>query len=251
MRTGLIKYALVVSVATSLTGLTVSARADDNNVSSSSTTTSSKADHKTMSFLKDAARDNDAEIALAELGLRKAQNPELKSFCQMLKQDHTQAGQQLQPIAQKYGLTTDASLNHKENKELSKLEKESGAKFDQEFATLMLKDHEKDIKKFQEASTKLQEPDVKQFAEQMLPKLREHFQHAETVARTVGVSPSTISSYSKRVNGGAVGGTGSDTQSSSGFGSSSESSSTNALDRSSSSGSGARDLKSSGSSSGQ
>lgn len=207
MRNGIAKYALLLSCAASLTAY--NSIADDQTSS-----TVAKADHKTTSFLKGAARDNDQEIALAEIGSRKAQNPELKSFCQMLQQDHTQAAQQLQPIAQKYGVSTD-QLKDKSNHEVTKLEKESGAKFDKEFATLMLKEHQKDIEKFQEAANKIQEPDVKQFAQTMLPKLREHFQHAESVAKAVGVDQSTISSYSKRV-GDAMGGSGSDTRSTTG-----------------------------------
>lgn len=48
---------------------------------------------------------------------------------------------------------------------------------------------------------------MKQFAQATLPKLQQHFQHAQTVAKAVGVDQSTISSI---VNGTpeAVGGTG-------------------------------------------
>lgn len=221
MRTGITKYALLVSCVAGFTAFNGTAATSDDarSSASSSSSTAVKADHKTVSFLKEAARGNDLEIALAELGSRKAQNSELKSFCQMLQQDHTQAAQQLQPIAQKYGVAIDQSLKHKENREVTKLEKESGANFDREFATLMLKDHQKDIEKYQDAANKLQEADVKQYAQTILPKLREHFQHAETVAKAVGVDQSTISSYSKKV-GEAMGGAGSEDKSSTGSGSS-------------------------------
>src|SRR6185369_13348751 len=63
-----------------------------------------------------------------------------------------------------------------------------------------------EIKKFEDAATKLQETDVKQYAQTTLPKLRQHFDRAVTVARAVGVDQSTISSYSKKVPS-AVGGT--------------------------------------------
>jgi uncharacterized protein (DUF305 family) len=87
--------------------------------------------------------------------------------------------------------------------------KAAGPEFDKKFATDMLKDHQKAISKFEKAASKLQEADVKQYAETMLPKLREHLQKAETVARQVGVDQSTISSYTK--TSGGLGGT-SDTQ---------------------------------------
>jgi len=184
---------------------TFTIRADDQNTSTGTAT--AKADSKTVSFIKDAAKDNNMEIAMAEIGARKAQNADLKSFCQQLQQDHTAANQQLQPIAQRYGVTLEDPMEAKSHHDVTKFEKEeSGAKFDQKFATEMLKSHEKEIKKFEDAATKLQETDVKQYAQTTLPKLRQHFDRAVTVARAVGVDQSTISSYSKKVPS-AVGGT--------------------------------------------
>lgn len=171
----------------------------------SSSTSSSQADHKTTAFIKEAARGNDMEIAMGEMAARKAQNADLKSFAQQLQQDHTQANTQLQPIAQKYGVQIDQPMGHKH--ELSKFEKEqAGPEFDKAFVTEMLRDHQKDIDKFEKAATQLTTPDVKQYAETMLPKLREHFQRAEQIAKEVGVDQNTISKYQAKLPEG-VGGT--------------------------------------------
>jgi putative membrane protein len=111
----------------------------------------------------------------------------------------------LQPLAQKYGVSIEQSRSTE--REANKFEKETaGAKFDQKLATELLKSHEKDIAKFEKASTSVQESDVKAYIDKMLPKLRDHFQHAATVAKSVGVDQSTISSYEKKTPG-AVGGT--------------------------------------------
>jgi putative membrane protein len=186
--------------------------------SSSSAEGQSRSDSRSVSFIKQAAHDNDLEVAIAELGARKAQNPELKNFCQQLQQDHTKANEQLKPLAQKYGVNLDQSLKHKGERELTKFEKESpGGKFDQKLAIELMRDHEKDIRKFQQAASQSQATDVRQYAETMLPQLRQHFQHAETVARAVGVDQSTISSISKKMPA-AVGGAGEDQQTSKGAG---------------------------------
>ena len=178
-----------------------------------------KADSKTTDFIKEAAKINDSEIALGELGARKAENPDLKAFSQQMQQDHTQANQQLQPIAQKYGVSLEQPIKGKAHHEVAKLEKASGANFDKEFATAMLKNHEKAYQKFQKAATELSDPEVKQYAETMLPKLRQHFDRAATVAQEVGVSQSTISSYSKKLPP-AVGGTSEEQNTSQGAGAS-------------------------------
>src|SRR5262249_34453734 len=93
----------------------------------------------------------------------------------------------------------------------------SGSEFDQTFAKQMLKDHDKDIRTFEKATGTLKEADLKQFAENCLPKLRQHLQQAADVAKAVGVDQSTISSYLKRAPG-SVGGTTDDSRTSQGAG---------------------------------
>ena len=200
-------------VITTITGLTtLAARAADPTTTTTTTgtsgygttTESTSSDRGAKSFIKEAFRDNQEEIDIANIGMNKAQNAELKSFCQKLQEDHTQANQQLQPLAQKYGVAEEQSKLRQH--EVNRFEKEeAGPAFDKKLATELLKGHTKDISKFERASTKLQETDVKQYAETMLPKLREHLQHAATVARAVGVDQSTISSAMSKAE--AVGGT--------------------------------------------
>jgi len=164
-----------------------------------------KADHKTTAFLKEAARDNDAEIGLAEVGARQGQNADLKSYCEMLQKDHAQAKGNLEAISQKYGVDTNQAQARRENREVAKFEKLTGTEFDQKFAEQILSDHQKRISKYNKAASELQAADVKQYAETMLPKLREHFQKASDIAKAVGVDPATISSITKKLP--AVGGT--------------------------------------------
>lgn len=226
-----IKHLIIVSALAGCTAVTVSAQTDrtttsDENRSSQSTTTattgSEKADHKTTEFIKDAAWDNNMEIALAEVAARKAQNPELKTFAQKLQQDHMQAEQQLQPLAQKYGVDLSQAMKAKTSREVTKFEKEdSGAKWDQKFAEAALKSHYKDIDKFQDAANRLQAADVKEYATTMLPKLRQHFDQAVNVARTVGVDQSTIARYEKKLPA-SVGGTSEQQENLKGTGSSSD-----------------------------
>jgi putative membrane protein len=204
-----LKNACILTTVTGLTALTARAADPATTATPSGTSTyettghSLLAEHSAKGFIKEAYRDNQMEIDMAGVGLSKAQNADLKAFCQQLQQDHTKANQELQPIAQKYGVTENASMREHE---VNKFEKETaGADFDKKFATEMIKDHQKAIKKFERASSKLQEADVKQYAENMLPKLREHLQKAETIAAAVGVDQSTISSLAR--DSSSVGGT--------------------------------------------
>lgn len=215
-----LKSACVITTVTGLATFVAQARDDQSTTSTGAsgyqtTTESLTGDHSAKSFIKQAYQDNQMEIDLANVGMSKAQNANLKQLCQMLQTDHTQANQQLQPLAQKYGVTEQPT--RRTEREANKLEKEnSGPEFDKKLATELLKDHQKDIAKFERASTKLQETDVKEYAQTMLPKLREHLQKAATVAGEVGVDQSTISSIMSKAP--AVGGTAETQESTTGTG---------------------------------
>jgi putative membrane protein len=157
------------------------------------------------SFIKGAMQANQAEIALADSAIQKSQNAEVKQFAEHIRKDHTEANQKLQEIAQKNSITADAELDAKHKEKQTQLEQKTGEEFDKEFAKCMLKDHAKGISKYQQAA-RLQDADVKIYAQETLPKLRQHLQHAKTVAKAVGVDEATIAAYSVDTPG-AVGGT--------------------------------------------
>jgi putative membrane protein len=183
-------------------GLIVAGLLAATRVGAADTTLSSKG----SSFIKEASEGNQAEIATAQLAQEKSQNPEVKSLAQMIQNDHQQAQEKLQTIAQTHGVALDQTPTFSQRRERSKLEKLSGADFDQQYTKAMLEDHVKDIKKFQKASENLEDADVKQYAQETLPKLQEHLEHAKAAAKAVGVEESTISSITKDLP--AMGGTG-------------------------------------------
>ena len=162
--------------------------------------------HGATSFIKEASEGNQAEIALAQLAQQKAQNPEIKSLAEMIQTDHQQSQDKLQTIAQAHGVTLDQGLTWSEKREQGKLEKLSGADFDQQYAKDMLEDHVKDLNAFQKAEGQLQETDLKQFAQENITAMQKHLQHAEMAAKAVGVDQATISSITSKAP--AMGGTG-------------------------------------------
>lgn len=162
--------------------------------------------HEASSFIKDASEGNQGEIAMAQLAEQKAQNPEVKSLAQMIKNDHQQAQEKLQTIAQAHGVTLDQGLTWSQKRAKGKLEKLMGADFDQQYTKDMLEDHVTDLNKFQKASENIQEADIKGYAQDNIPKLEEHLKHSETAAKAVGVDPGTISSITSKAP--AMGGAG-------------------------------------------
>ena len=74
----------------------------------------------------------------------------------------------------------------------------SGAEFDRMYVEHMVKDHEKDIKEFEKESSKGEDSDVKSFAEQTLPKLREHLQTAQGLVQATGAKVSEPAGAQKK-----------------------------------------------------
>jgi putative membrane protein len=162
--------------------------------------------HKAASFIKEASEGNQGEIAMAQLAQQKSQNQEIKSLAEMIQNDHQQSQEKLQALAQTHGVTLDQGLTFSQKREQGKLEKLSGADFDQQYAKNMLEDHVSDIKSFQKAANKLEESDVKQFAEENIPVMQKHLEHAKMAAKAVGVDDATISSIMSKAP--AMGGAG-------------------------------------------
>src|SRR5438105_3589533 len=97
-------------------------------------TDNAKLSSKGASFIKEASAGNQSEIALAQLAQSKAQNPEVKNLAEMIQKDHQQAQEKLQTIAQAHSVTLDTTPSWTQRRAQSKLEKLSGAEFDQQYA---------------------------------------------------------------------------------------------------------------------
>jgi putative membrane protein len=141
-------------------------------------------DPSSSTFLKDAAQGGLAEIELAQLAETKSSNPQVKSFAQMIVTDHTKANERVSTIAstKKIALPTDVSGGQRAEK--AKLDNLSGAAFDTAYAAEMVRDHQQDIKVFEQAA-KSNDPEVQTFASDTLPTLQHHLQEAQNLVKAV------------------------------------------------------------------
>ena len=65
--------------------------------------------------------------------------------------------------------------------EKERLSKLSGVAFDREYMKLMVEDHDKDVKAFQDEANGATDPDVKSFAAKTLPTLQTHQKMAKDI----------------------------------------------------------------------
>jgi putative membrane protein len=133
---------------------------------------------KDFKFVKEAARGGTSEVELGELAVQKASNDSVRQFGQRMVTDHKRANEELRAIATSKGATLPAELSHSENSTMSHLQKATGADFDKYYAHHMLKDHETDVKEFEDASKNLDDAELRAFAQKTLPTLQEHLRMA-------------------------------------------------------------------------
>ncbi|MGN2243888.1 DUF4142 domain-containing protein [Frateuria sp. GZRR33] len=134
-------------------------------------------------FMKKAASDGKAEVQICQMALRQSDDPQLKQVAQRLLDDHTQANQQLQQIAQRENVSLPEQLMPEDQQKLQKLQGKSGKAFDKEWTQMNLTDHRKDIKLFSMAGEKLDDQPTRQFAQSTLPKLKTHLQLVEQLTQ--------------------------------------------------------------------
>ncbi|HEY3973111.1 MAG TPA: DUF4142 domain-containing protein [Candidatus Sulfotelmatobacter sp.] len=139
----------------------------------------SPADQK---FVKEAAQGGLAEVELGQLAVQKASSDAVKNFGQRMVDDHSKANDKLKELASEKGINLPKSPSVMQKATKERLSKLSGDQFDKAYMSDMLKDHKKDVAAFRTESSTGQDSDVKNFATQTLPTLREHLKAAESIA---------------------------------------------------------------------
>lgn len=158
--------------------------------------TPSTASEGDISFMKHAAIDGVAEVKLGQLALDKSSNADVKKLAQRMVDDHTRANDDLQTLAQGKQVTlpsppTDADPT------TSALKDEDGAKFDQVWTDMLVKNHQKAVELFTAEKRQAQDPDVRNFAEKTLPVLNTHLEMARALQDQLALSDSRDSAMGK------------------------------------------------------
>jgi putative membrane protein len=161
-----------------------------------------RADRK---FIQDAAESGMFEVQVAQLAASKATDPNVKSFASKLVEEHTAANNELVQLANSKKVELPAAPPRGKRQDVEKLGKLTGNEFDQRFVREVgIKDHEKNIKKFEKASEKAKDPQLKAWIDKTLPHLREHL----AMAQKLPLTGSNAAAMGNRGAGAGPGGTG-------------------------------------------
>jgi putative membrane protein len=148
---------------------------------------------------------NQFEIQAGQLAQQKAQSDEIKQFAKMMVDDHTQALQQLQQIAQQKGWQFSQQLMPVHRAMLDELNKLEGQEFEKAYLYGQVAGHTKVALGLRDAKSELQDQELRQYAATILPKVQQHLQHAQQLARadeavTAGARISGERSINERSN---------------------------------------------------
>jgi putative membrane protein len=137
------------------------------------------ADSNTVVFVSKAIHGGMMEVAAGKLAASKGQRSDIKAFSAKMVKDHSTANTKLMTLLRSRGIPYNVPTAMNNN---TILNQSKGDKFDRAYVQMMVKDHEKDVALFQKAAQTLPDPDVKAFAAQTLPILKEHLAMIKSIA---------------------------------------------------------------------
>jgi putative membrane protein len=133
-------------------------------------------------FVNRAAISNMFEIQSSQLAQQKAQNDRVRQFAQSMVQDHTAAGDKLKSATQGIqGVTVPTSLDQPRQQMMQTLQSTSGPGFDRDYVQMQVTAHRDAVNLFDQYAQNEDNQQLKQFAQQTLPALREHLHSVEQI----------------------------------------------------------------------
>jgi putative membrane protein len=132
----------------------------------------------THQFALSAAMGGMTEVEMSKLALRNSSNSKIKSFAQMMVNDHSKANSELQSMATSKGLELPTTLDKEHAAAVAGLAKQTGAAFEQAYTKQMVSDHQKTVTLFKQEASDNNDAELAAFAKKTLPTIETHLQMA-------------------------------------------------------------------------
>jgi putative membrane protein len=130
-------------------------------------------------FLIVASIGNLQEVSAGQLAVQKAKRADVHTFGQMMVKDHGSAEQQLLQLAKRKGISLPAAATGVIQPDLN-LEK-AGDHFDKLYVHGMVSGHGNTVQEFENYAVMGKDPDVRAFAQKMLPVLKQHLAEIKVI----------------------------------------------------------------------
>lgn len=132
-------------------------------------------------FIKAAAQAGLAEVDLSRAVRDRLSSQDVKDFAQRMINDRGKNNIQLIVIAQRKSVTPPNQIDADHMNMRKALATLSGAELERRYMDIMVADYEKAVSLFDNQARQGQDPDIKKFAQDTLPTLREHLNSARMI----------------------------------------------------------------------
>jgi putative membrane protein len=145
-------------------------------------------------FAHDVVAGNTAEIELGRMAQRKAANPEVKQFAEMMVRDHTAGREGFKQLLSQHNMPVEETLDEKHRDLSEELGQLNGAAFDHRYVEAMVEGHQQmeDLLEGRANETPNNGPlenAVNQWAAKTLPTVKKHLKMAQQVEDRLDNSP--------------------------------------------------------------
>jgi putative membrane protein len=139
-------------------------------------------------FVQMSADMGAREVQFSERAKTKAQSKEVQQYAAEMIEHHGQTNSELMKLAERFHASGGPPYKRQDQgvkKAVAELAALDGGQFDQRYMEAMVNDHRQSIKLFERQAKSGNDPELKAFAAQTLPKLKKHLAEAERVAATL------------------------------------------------------------------
>ncbi len=144
--------------------------------------TTSQLSPDTLDFMRHAAQFNQTDIQMGQAMVQKSDTPELKTYGQLLVDNHTLANQQLMAIVAQTGATVSTTPNQEQQDMLNRLDGLNGTEFDRTAINDSIRVHEHEVHLYSQAANNVQTPSVKTYAQDNLTAVQNELNQARTLS---------------------------------------------------------------------
>lgn len=128
-------------------------------------------------FLKNAVKASVMEMEFNRLAVVHSKTPEVKEYAQRVLKDHEKCGNKLKRMALKLELELQEEPSLVEKLRLHLMSAKNGKPFDLAFIEdIGVEAHQDEVELFERAAAKVENPELKAFATQNLPMLKQHLE---------------------------------------------------------------------------
>lgn len=139
-------------------------------------------DETVMEFLMEAAEARMMDLEEGKIAQQRSTSKNLKEYGTLMVKDQSEMLLELKKIAQQKNISLPQTLSEGKAEGLADLKEVHGKSFDKKFIKMMIIDHKRDIKKFENAAAS-KDADIQVFATKYLPVLQEHLDRIRSLKK--------------------------------------------------------------------